>query len=146
MVSPTQLCWRYHSLPLRQRYDDVMAWKGFLLDWPFVSGILDSPQKGAVMRNFDVCFVVSLNKLLNKWSRCQWCGRLWLSGYITVMIRVKLWCFFKCLTFGMRHCERLTLLFEKFHSWRYKHLNVQAIFFFSKNAEFAVNISTDLFV
>ena len=25
MVSPTQLCWRYHSLPLRQRYDAIVV-------------------------------------------------------------------------------------------------------------------------
>ena len=35
MVSPTPLCWRYHSLPLSQRYDvtvqdDVATWKQFL--------------------------------------------------------------------------------------------------------------------
>ena len=32
MVSPTQLCWRYHSLPLRQRYrvDLIEAWT----KWP----------------------------------------------------------------------------------------------------------------
>ena len=26
MVSPTRLCWRYHSLPLRQRYVPVLFW------------------------------------------------------------------------------------------------------------------------
>ena len=32
----------------------------------------DSPHKGPVLQNFDISFVVSLNKLLNKKSRRRW--------------------------------------------------------------------------
>ena len=47
---------------------------------PQVDPQVDSPHKGPVMRNFDVCFDASLNKLLNKRSSrrsettCRLCG------------------------------------------------------------------------
>ena len=55
----------------------------------FMQGILqslfDSPHKGPVMQNFDVCFDISLNKLLNKQSNGQWFEMPWYSCYVTVM-------------------------------------------------------------
>ena len=56
-------------------HEDSMTWKNFLHYWPFVWGIhwsLDFPHKGLVIQSFDVSFVLSLNKLLNKQSGC--CG------------------------------------------------------------------------
>ena len=38
---------------------------------------MDSPHKGHVMHSFDVFFVVSLNKLLNKQSDYQWFEMPW---------------------------------------------------------------------
>ena len=41
-------------------HDDVMAWKLFPYDWPFVWEIrrssMDSPHKGSIIRNFDISF------------------------------------------------------------------------------------------
>ena len=51
-----------------------MTWKYFPYYCPFVRGIhrlpMDSPHQGAVIRNFDVFFVGSLNNFLNKESTC----------------------------------------------------------------------------
>ena len=62
---------------------DVMTWKRFPRNWPFVRGmhrsLVDSPHKGPVMWGFDVYFAVSLNKLLNKWTRCRWIEMYWCS-------------------------------------------------------------------
>ena len=65
-----------------------MTWKHFPYYWPFVRGthqsLVDSPHKGPVMQSFDVSFVVSQIKLLNKlwsnrWFQMPWRSRLWLS-------------------------------------------------------------------
>ena len=44
--------------------------------WPLVTGMhwspVYSPYKGPLMWSFSASFVVSLNKLLNKQSTCQW--------------------------------------------------------------------------
>ena len=40
---------------------------------------------GAVMLSFDVSFDASLNKLLNKQSRCRWIGMSWCSFDVTAM-------------------------------------------------------------
>ena len=43
-------------------HDDVIKWKHFPRDWPFVRGIHRSPHKGhAVTRSFDVFFNLRLN-------------------------------------------------------------------------------------
>ena len=57
--------------------------------WLFVWGIhpwsVDSSHKGPVMRSFDVSFDVSLNKLLNKQSRCR-CIEIYRCSFsVTVM-------------------------------------------------------------
>ena len=56
----------------------MMTWKPFLLYWPYMRGIhqslVDSPHKGTVLWSFDVSWVLSLNKLLNKKSICHWFG------------------------------------------------------------------------
>ena len=50
-------------------HDDFITWTQF----PFPSRSLgESSHKGGVMQSFDVCFVVSLNKLLKKQSSCLW--------------------------------------------------------------------------
>ena len=57
-------------------HDDIMTWKHFLHNLPFVRGIhqslVDSPNKGQVMLSFVVFFAVNLNELLDKWSGGQW--------------------------------------------------------------------------
>ena len=40
---------------------------------PILGGLtLDFLHKRSVMQNFDIFFIVSLNKLLDKMSNCQW--------------------------------------------------------------------------
>ena len=55
---------------LPQDHNDVMTWKLFLDHWPFVRGIqkslVNSFHNELVLRSFDVCFVVSPNKLLEQ--------------------------------------------------------------------------------
>ena len=52
-----------------------MTWKRFLHYWPFVRGIhhslVYSPNKGPVMGSLNVCFAVSLKKLLNNRFACD---------------------------------------------------------------------------
>ena len=47
-----------------------MAWKHFLIYCPFVWGIHRSVEP--IMRSFDVFFIFSLDKLLNKGTNCCW--------------------------------------------------------------------------
>ena len=56
---------------MRQQNDDVMETLSALLT--VCEGIppVESPHKGSVMQGFDVLFIVSLNKLLNKLLSCQ---------------------------------------------------------------------------
>ena len=71
MVSPTPLCWRYHSLPLSQRYDvtvqdDVATWKQFLAlceGNPPVDGF---PSQRASKIRLGYFFDISLNKLFEQ--------------------------------------------------------------------------------
>ena len=55
---------------IHDKHDDAMTLGRFLHYWPYVKGIhqspVDIPHKGPVIRSFDVCFVVRINKLLNK--------------------------------------------------------------------------------
>ena len=50
----------------------VMTWKSFPHYWPFVRKIhrrpVDSPQKGPVMQDFEVCFVVRRNNVFENSS------------------------------------------------------------------------------
>ena len=70
-------------------YDDVVKWKRFPYYWPFARGIhwslVDSLSKRPVMWSFDVCFDVSLCKLLNKQSRGRWIKTSWWSFDVAVM-------------------------------------------------------------
>ena len=67
-------------------HDNIMKWKCFPQNWPFVRGSHQSPidsfHKDPVMQSFDVSFAVSLNKLLDKQSaselRCH-------DTYVTVL-------------------------------------------------------------
>ena len=65
----------------------IMTWKWCSHYWPFVRGIyqslVDSPYKRPVMWSFDIFFFVTLNKLLNKLSACQWFEIPWCSSDIT---------------------------------------------------------------
>ena len=90
MVPPTQLCWRYHSLPLNQRYDITVHWVSRHLNspayqlfvhefiwagikrnikavhhWIFVRGIhrspVDSSHKDLVMRKAFSCNDIIMN-------------------------------------------------------------------------------------
>ena len=45
---------------------------------------VDSLHKGPVMQSFDILFIVSQNKLLNKQLDCQWIEIIWQSCKITV--------------------------------------------------------------
>ena len=55
---------------------DVMTWKHSRHYWSFVrwinQSLVDLPHEGPVMQSFDIFFIVSMTKLLNKQSRCQW--------------------------------------------------------------------------
>ena len=56
--------------------DDVIIWKHYPHYRPFVRGkhwsLVDFSHNESEMQHFDVFFVISLNKLLNKHSMCQW--------------------------------------------------------------------------
>ena len=56
-------------------HDDVIKWKHFPRNWPFVRGIhclpVNSPQR-PVTRSFDVSFICTLNKRLRKQSWGWW--------------------------------------------------------------------------
>ena len=66
-----------------------MKWKWFLILLAFCEGnTLDSTHKGPVMQNFDIYFVVSLNKLLKKHSISQWFEMPLCSCDLTVMVDV----------------------------------------------------------
>ena len=57
-------------------HDDVIKWKHFPRNWPFVRVILpvtgELPAQRPVTRSFDVFFDLSLNKRLSKQSRRRW--------------------------------------------------------------------------
>ena len=57
-------------------HDDVIKWKRFPRNWPFVRGIhrspVNSPQKRPVTRSFDVFFDLRLNKRLSIQWWCWW--------------------------------------------------------------------------
>ena len=44
----------------------------------------------AVIRNFGSCFVVNVNKLFHKWSKCRWLETPWSSCNITIM-KLSVW-------------------------------------------------------
>ena len=50
---------------------------------PVISGF---PDKRAVMRVFDISFIISSNKLLNKQSSCQWLEVPWCLCDVTVIL------------------------------------------------------------
>ena len=64
-------------------HEDVITWHHFPHYWPFARGIprplVDSPNKGSVMRSFHVFIDFSLNKLLNKQSEGWWTEAPWRS-------------------------------------------------------------------
>ena len=70
----------------------IFLWKHFPCDWPFLSEIhwspVDSPHKEPVTW-VDLFFDVSLNKLLNKLSRCKWFGMSQCSYVVNVMFQFK---------------------------------------------------------
>ena len=57
-------------------HDDVIRWKHFPRNWPFVRGIhrgpVNSPHKWPVTQSFDVFFDLRLNKRLSKQSWGWW--------------------------------------------------------------------------
>ena len=57
-------------------HDDVIKWKHFLRNSPFVRKVHrspgDSPHKGQWRGTFDVFFDLGLNKRCSKQSRCRW--------------------------------------------------------------------------
>ena len=59
-----------------ESHDDVIKWKHFPRNWPFVRGIhrspVNSPHKWPVTRSFDVFFYLSLNKRFCKQSWGWW--------------------------------------------------------------------------
>ena len=52
------VCWVSH--------DDVIEWKHFTPNWPFVRGIHRFPTQRPVTRSFDIFFDLRLNKRLSK--------------------------------------------------------------------------------
>ena len=67
--------------------------------WPIVMGIyrssVNSRHKTTVMQSFDILFVVSLNKRLNKMSSCQWFSRH--ENHMTSLMCIKHMIAYKCL-------------------------------------------------
>ena len=69
-----------------------MSWNRFTLSHhlPFVRGIhwpmVYSPQRGSVMQNFYVSFIITQNKLLTKQSICWRFGALWQLRNVSVMM------------------------------------------------------------
>ena len=60
-------------MTLDNTHDDVIKWKHFLLYWPFVQGIHQSPVNSPSSdMKFDVFFDLCLNKLLSKQSTHRW--------------------------------------------------------------------------
>ena len=58
----------------------------FLVDWQSHNLLSSSfPSQRPLMWNFNVFFVVSLNKLMNKWLMCLWFERPWHSCDINEM-------------------------------------------------------------
>ena len=58
-----------YSITVLARHDDVMKWRHFPRNWPFVRGIHRSrwfPTQSPVTRSFDVFFDLRLNKRLSK--------------------------------------------------------------------------------
>ena len=81
----------YHHF--KQCHDDVIKWKHFPRNWPFVQGnspvTSEFPAQRPVTQSFDVFFDLHLNKRLSKQSRGWWFETpscpLW-HHYITVML------------------------------------------------------------
>ena len=70
--------------------DNIMIWKLYPQDGPFVRGInlwqLDFPHKVPVMWILMFSFNVILEKFLNKQSSCQWFELPWCSGDVTIIL------------------------------------------------------------
>ena len=66
-----------------------MAWKHFRITGLIVRGSyqwqVDYPHKETIIWSFDVLLVLSLNKLMNKQSTCQWFETLWCLWEIIIM-------------------------------------------------------------
>ena len=63
-------------------HDDVIKWKNFPRNWPFVRGIHRSGEfhtQRPVTRSFDVFYDLRLNKRLSKQSWGWWFETLWCS-------------------------------------------------------------------
>ena len=61
------------SMPTSKVHDDVIKWKHFPRDWPFVRGIPgEFPAKRPVKRSFDVFFNLRLHGRLSKQSLGWW--------------------------------------------------------------------------
>ena len=58
--------------PLFVVHDDVIKWKHFPRNWPFVRGIHRSPTQRPVTRSFDVFSDLRLNKRLSKQTQSWW--------------------------------------------------------------------------
>ena len=76
-------------MPNLRCHNDILTWKSFQHYCCFVREIcqwlVDSPHIGPEMWNFDVAFVVSMNKFLNKQSSFWWYEMSWHLHDITVM-------------------------------------------------------------
>ena len=76
------------SAGFRQYHDDVI-WERYPQYWSYGKGNhrspVNSPHKGPVTRGFDVSYIASLNKLLNKESSCPWFDMLRRSCDVTLM-------------------------------------------------------------
>ena len=65
-----------HTTVLMALHDDVIKWKHFPCNWPFVRGISpvtgEFPAQRPVTRSFDVSLICALNKRLSKQSLGWW--------------------------------------------------------------------------
>ena len=69
-----------------------------------------------IMRLFDISFVVWMNKLLNKQSRCRWVQPPWRSCDVTVL--------------SLRDIERLSLCSKNINKLRRKYCHFDEMFIF----------------
>ena len=107
------------------RHDDVIKWKHFPRNWPFVRGIHRprwSPPQRPVTRSFDVFFDLRLNKRLSKqpwgwwfgtpswsiWRQCNGSGLQFWSRWGTRFV-LNWWSWNQCRTHCVQHDLYITM-------------------------------------
>ena len=124
-----------HSASRRLDHDDVIKWKHFPRNWPFVRGIhrtpVNSPHTKAGDAEFDVFFDLRLNKQMNTqswgwwfetlphplWRHCnvKWAALNWLRRWFANATGKPLFnCLWQCWYDGMTDIETLDEIWFKY--------------------------------